>query len=283
MRGESSAPGGEGVDGQGLGEVLEHPREQVVEVVVVAQVGERRLEVLRLAAVAVRGHDHAPGDRVGDLDAVLGAHQVQAQVDAGGRAGAGEDRAVLDVEHRRIDHDVRVARGEGVGEKPVRARAAPVEQTGRCQGERAAADREHPAAPGDAGPQRVDERGGRRAVERPGRDGDQVGGGEPPEPMLGADGEARRGAQRGCVDGDDREVVDRQPSVGPRRAEDLAEHAELERGDALAGHDGDVAQRAPRRRCVGAVPGGHPAILPGRIVTVNGIPATGGGASARAP
>ena len=60
--------------------------------------GSGRLDVLALAAVALRRHDHAAGDPGRHGGAELATHEVQAGVDAGGGAGAGDDRAVVDVE-----------------------------------------------------------------------------------------------------------------------------------------------------------------------------------------
>ncbi|GAA0794177.1 hypothetical protein Sya03_31830 [Spirilliplanes yamanashiensis] len=62
----------------------------------------RRLDVLGLAAVAARRHDHAPGDGVGDGGALFLTPQVQAQVDAGGGAGRGVDGLVVDVQHAGV-------------------------------------------------------------------------------------------------------------------------------------------------------------------------------------
>ena len=70
--------------------------------VVVAARGHRGHHVLRLPAVAVGRHHHAAGDGGGRGGAPLGAADVQARVDAGGRAGARDDRAVLDVLCRRF-------------------------------------------------------------------------------------------------------------------------------------------------------------------------------------
>ena len=95
-------PSGELVDGELLLEVLGHPLEQRLDRVVVAG-RHRQVDELRLATVAVRRHDHAPGDRVRHRAALVLAHDVQAEVDAGCGPGAGEDVAVLDVEHVRLE------------------------------------------------------------------------------------------------------------------------------------------------------------------------------------
>ena len=61
-------------------------------------VGHRPGDELGLAAVAVGRHHDPAGHRGGDPGAVQVAHQVQRRVDAGRRAGAGEDVAVVAVE-----------------------------------------------------------------------------------------------------------------------------------------------------------------------------------------
>ena len=63
--------------------------------------GHVTLDVLRLPAVAPGRYDAVPGHRVGDLAAVVAAEQVQAEVDAGAEAGAGEHVAVVGEEHVR--------------------------------------------------------------------------------------------------------------------------------------------------------------------------------------
>ena len=83
--------------------------------------GQRSLDVLGLAAVAVRRHHHPPGDLVGDLGPLLLADDVQAGVDAGGGAGRGDHRVLVDVQHVRFDHRPRVAAGPA----PRRAASAP--------------------------------------------------------------------------------------------------------------------------------------------------------------
>ncbi|WP_425519706.1 hypothetical protein [Streptomyces auratus] len=55
------------------------------------RVGARGRGVLQLPALPVRRHDHVPGDMRGVGRAVVGAAQVQAQVDARGGPGAGGD------------------------------------------------------------------------------------------------------------------------------------------------------------------------------------------------
>ena len=92
----------------------------------------------------------------GDPGAVVLAHDVQAGVDAGGGAGAGDDRAVLDVQHVAVDAGDREAPGEVVGVAPVRGGAAAVQQAGPPEQERARADRQDAGAAVDGVAQRLE-------------------------------------------------------------------------------------------------------------------------------
>ncbi len=103
--------------------------------------GHGTFDELRLPAVPVRGHHGAAGHRIGHGRAEVRAHQVQAQVDPRGDARRGQHPAVLGVEDVRVEPHPRVQRAEPVARRPVRRRAAAVEQPGRGQHERAGADR----------------------------------------------------------------------------------------------------------------------------------------------
>ena len=61
------------------------------------------IDVLALATVALRRHDHPAGDDVGDLAAQFASHQVQAGVDARGGARAGDQVAVVDEQDVAVD------------------------------------------------------------------------------------------------------------------------------------------------------------------------------------
>ena len=129
---------GDGVLGR---EVVEHPGQQRREAVGRA-LRDRQLDVLALAAVALRRHDHAPGDHVGGGGAELAAHEVQAGVDAGGRAGAGDDVAVVDEQDVGVEQDRREAVEELLAVAPVRGAGPAVEQAGGAEDERATAHRQ---------------------------------------------------------------------------------------------------------------------------------------------
>ncbi len=122
---------------------------------------------LRLAAVAVRRHDHPPRDGIGDRGAVLLAHEVQARVDPGRGPRARDNLSVSHVEDVRIDLDTRVASGERRCVDPVRRRPASVEQTCGGQDERTAADTKDPAAASHDVAQRLEQGRRRQLVHRP--------------------------------------------------------------------------------------------------------------------
>lgn len=84
--GRHGGAAGQVIDVDGLAEIglrpCEHRRETFVRALADG-VGH----VLRLAAIAARRHHQAARDGVGDLRSVVAAHDVEAQVDAGGAAG----------------------------------------------------------------------------------------------------------------------------------------------------------------------------------------------------
>ena len=87
---------------------------------------------------------------------VITAHHVQAQVQAGRGAGRGQDLAVVDVQHVRVDGHGRMTGGQLRGGSPVGRRAQPVQQAGGGQGERADADGGDPTARLRRRPQRLE-------------------------------------------------------------------------------------------------------------------------------
>ena len=112
VRGLMADAPGQVADGHGLVQVLLQPGDGVGEQVGAVEVGQGRVDVLGLAALAVRRDDQIPGDLGGDLGAVVALHHMQAQVDAGRAARRGEDVAVVGVQHPGVDRDLRVAPGQ---------------------------------------------------------------------------------------------------------------------------------------------------------------------------
>jgi hypothetical protein len=128
--------------------MLDHPDQGVGEGLGRWRIGHRRVDVLRLAAVAVGLDDQLAGEPPGDLGPAIEPNDVQAQIEAGRAAGRSEDVALVDVEHQRIDGDRGVCRGEHVALGPVRDGAPTVEQSGAGQHERAGAQRDYSRAAG---------------------------------------------------------------------------------------------------------------------------------------
>ncbi len=239
-------------DRQGPVEVGAGPAEQFGQSLVLAVLGHRCGEVLGLAAVAVGGQHHVPGDVVGDGGAVLAPDQVQAEVEARGGARTGGDPAVVQVERLGFDGDARVAAGQQSGEAPVGGGAAAVEQAGG--GEREGAD----AVGGDQGTAVVgrhqgvqDDGRGRGTEAGPGEGEHEVGGGEPVQAVGDRQRHAQVGVDAAGAVGAEGEVEARQ--FRPVRAEDLGDDADGEHagtgrdvgGDGgEGGHPRSVAQRA---------------------------------------
>ncbi|GGI97388.1 hypothetical protein GCM10010121_004570 [Streptomyces brasiliensis] len=107
----------------------------------------RLLDVLRLAAVPERRDDAPAGHRVGQFAAVVNAHDVLADADAGGGSGRGEDAAVVHEQDVRVQVDLRMGAPEPVGHLPVSGGAAPVEEARGGEDEGGRADRDD-ARPG---------------------------------------------------------------------------------------------------------------------------------------
>jgi len=102
----------------------------------------------RWPAVAVRRHDHPPGHANRGLAAVIGAHQLHAQVDPGGQPGTGQHHSLVHPQHVRADFHRRVPGSELAGVLPVRGGPAVIKQSRRGQGEGTGTHRDHPGAPG---------------------------------------------------------------------------------------------------------------------------------------
>jgi hypothetical protein len=89
-------------------EVLAQPLEQRREAIALGGGGHRLLDVLRLPALPVWRDHHATCRAVGRLGAIAHAQQVQAAVDARGRARRSEHVAVVDIQHLGLQLHLRV-------------------------------------------------------------------------------------------------------------------------------------------------------------------------------
>lgn len=121
--------------------------------------GGGQFGVLQLAALAVRGHHHLAGDPHRVRGSLVGAYQVQAEVDAGRRSGAGRDVAVVHVQHGGVDPDPREPGGQFRGLGPVGGGPPLVQQSGCGEHEGARADADDPRAATVCPPDRGDQRG----------------------------------------------------------------------------------------------------------------------------
>ncbi len=220
------------------------------------EAGSGRLHVLGLPAVAVRRHHHPPGDGVGHPAPVLLADQVQAGIDAGGGAGAGDDRIGVHVEHGSIDVRGREQERQLGRAAPVGRAPPPVQQPGRPEHERAGADAEYPPAARDRAPQCLKQRLGIAVPAQPGmglgdgRHRHQVGLVKAVHAERGIEGEPHRGTQWPRLPRDHREVVAGQAIARPVGPEDLTHHTQLERLESVEHHYRDVTEHAaimPRR------------------------------------
>lgn len=223
---------------------------------------DRARDELGLTAVAVRGHHRPAGHRRRDLGAQIAAHDVQAQVQPRGHAGAGQHGALVDVEHVGVDRDAGELGREAGGVVPVGRRAAAVEQAGVGEGEGAGADRHHARAAGGGPAQGVQDRGGRRDGRRPAvaGDDDRVGVLQRLEPVGGSE----RDPDAGDRDRWRSVEIRRAGSVGGRRggrhaqlvvraadvAEQVAGGGQVQQDDVGQG-EGDHQVRRLRGRAVG--------------------------------
>ena len=108
--------------------------------------GDRRVDVLCLAARAVQGHHEPARDGGGDVETVVERDEMQAEVDARSRPRRGHDVVVRDVENVGVDSHPRIAAPQPLDVHPVRRRAPVVEQPRCSENERAGAERDESRA-----------------------------------------------------------------------------------------------------------------------------------------
>jgi hypothetical protein len=242
-----AGPGGQLPHGEGLVQVGAQPLQQIPQGPV-AGGGDGLHHVLGLAAVTVRRHHHAPRDAVGHPRALLLADQVEASVDAGRRAGAGDHRIVIDIQDVGIDLGLGIPAGQFGRMPPVSGAATAIQQARLAEDEGAAAHAQQPRATLDGRAQRIEQvlgepesHAGAEALLADRGQRDQIRVGQAIQTEGGLDGEVQ-GPQRGWLSRHHGEVVARQPVVGPVHPEDLADGAELERQEAVDQHHSDVTQ-----------------------------------------
>ncbi len=167
--------------------------------------------------------------------------QVEGCVYSRGRAGTRDHAPVFDKQHVWVDVGVRVPGGESIGVHPVSGRPAAVEDAGLSEHERAAANPENPRTARLGIPNHREESliGARDDVRR---HCDEVGVCCRFEPRGDDHVVAEAGPHRTGIRGSDGEVERRAAGVAAIDPENLAEHAEFERGDARQGKDNNFLQ-----------------------------------------
>ena len=143
MRDRRHARGVPGLGRRGGDRVLQ-PVQRRVQVIAVRQ----QAGVLRRLRPAPREHHHHLRHCRGDVLAAVPAHQMQRQIDAGGDAGAGQHRAVVDEDP--VGQHLRRGRepAQPVEQLVVRRRLPAGQQSGVGRQQRAAAHRQQPQGPG---------------------------------------------------------------------------------------------------------------------------------------
>ena len=137
---------------------------------------QRALDELRLSAVAMRRHDQTSRNLIGDAWAVVASHEMQTQIESRRAAGRREDLARIDVQHIRIDAQLRILRLQLVRVTPMRRDFFVRENAGRGEHEHAGANRDESCAASVRCLQCVDELARRRDVGAfPSRNHDRAG------------------------------------------------------------------------------------------------------------
>lgn len=90
-------------DADGFFEMLLHPRNRVREQVRAIERRQWILDVLGLTTVALGRDNELAGQLCRDFTPVITADDMQAEINAGGTPGPGQDVALVDVEHSGID------------------------------------------------------------------------------------------------------------------------------------------------------------------------------------
>jgi len=195
----------------------------------------------------MRRHDRAPSDRAGHDGAVIATDDVQAQVEAGGDAGARQHRTLVDIQDGGIDRDSRIPARQLVGGGPVCGGASPVQHAGLGEDECAGADGHHPdpvrVGLGDGGCRGRDRV--RVAVKRDAGYDDGVGARERLHAKRRHDVKAGRGPDGAGLHPGERQRV----MGGAAVAEQVGRRGEVEQHHAVEGegHDAVGLGRGARR------------------------------------
>jgi hypothetical protein len=76
-------------------------------------------DILSLAAVSMRRNNQPTSYEIGNFGAVVATDKVQAKVDTRGASRRCQNGSLVDIEHLRIDVNLRKSRSENVGISPM--------------------------------------------------------------------------------------------------------------------------------------------------------------------
>jgi hypothetical protein len=217
-----------------------HPAQRGAEGVFFGDFDQRRFDILRLAAGALRGHDHAPGQGGGDGGSVVLAHDVQREVDGGSGSGGGEDLPVVDEQDAGINLDPGVTGCQFGGPAPMGGDAPTIQQSGFGQQERARAEGEdaRSALIGEA--QGIEQGWGNRHHGGTwAGDNEDVGLGSVREQIGGREHEARKGVNGARLGGAEQEAIPGDAQFGTFHGKDLGGHAQFKGIDVVIDDGGD--------------------------------------------
>lgn len=112
--------GGEFVDSVRGGQMFAQVVEQAIDMGILGGDGNRLFNELCLPTFPMRRNHHYAGNLVGDLRAVILAHQEQAAIQASGRARRGHQPILLNVERIGVQLDLWESGSEVLLSNPVR-------------------------------------------------------------------------------------------------------------------------------------------------------------------
>lgn len=232
--------GGHRFDGEVFVQMGGHPGKRGAEWFFFGCVDQRRFDILRLAARALRGHHHPPGDGGGDGCSIVLAHDVQREVDGGGCSGGGKDLSVVDEQHAGIDLDPGVARGQFGGPAPMGGDAPAIEESGFGQHKRARAEGEDARAALVGQAQGFEQgRGNRHQAGAWAWDNQDVGLGCVREQIGGRELQTRKGANGARLGGAEQKAIPGDAELGTFHSKDFGGYAKFKGIDAVVDEGGD--------------------------------------------
>ena len=118
-----------------------YPIECRSETVVGPDSRDGRCDELGLPTLTVGSHYEIAGNQIGDVRAEVEAHQVNGQVESGGRSGAGENLTVIHIKNIGVEVNVGVPRPKPLSRIPMRGGATTIQDSRLRQEKRSGAER----------------------------------------------------------------------------------------------------------------------------------------------